>query len=222
MEFPLEQPEPTPRITRREFLKRLIGLSGVGEKATLLDTARLSFWSFTAAIATVPAVLVIEEKTDLLIGNRGSDREREIEQTRDPAFNIIKSSLLHPLGEEAFFRKLPSALIPKNLGNFWKVGIPGSLVFAAAHNIATDSDGMRQMHYDTLPVYQFAFGALYWKLMRERGYMHAVLAHSIVNTLASIPGMSQPRTSEVVTINQPKALPSPTTGSPPVPAGLPY
>ncbi|HEV7424713.1 MAG TPA: hypothetical protein VGO21_06045, partial [Candidatus Paceibacterota bacterium] len=50
------------------------------------------------------------------------------------------------------------------------------------HNIELKKSLELKIH-KSVPLSQFMGGLLYWYLMRERGYSHAVLAHSINNSV---------------------------------------
>jgi len=98
---------------------------------------------------------------------------------------ILLGGVMHPIFEEALFRGLPSLLIsdhPKE--DLWEIGIPISAIFALAHNIKRD-DVTKNITFSTerIPIYQFVSGLFYWKMMRERGFLHAVAAHGTSNII---------------------------------------
>jgi hypothetical protein len=97
--------------------------------------------------------------------------------------DVIAITFAGPLSEETIFRLLPSKIIDylsrnKN-SHWWEVGIPISFLFAFAHNLDFDEEGLK--FQKAIPLSQFMGGLFYWYLMRERGFSHAVLAHSTHN-----------------------------------------
>jgi membrane protease YdiL (CAAX protease family) len=84
-----------------------------------------------------------------------------------------------PVSEEAIFRLVPSATANALglKGNIWEVGAGTSAAFASTHGFKNKDGDI------TLPIPQFTLGMFTWWLQRNRGYTHAVLAHSINNSL---------------------------------------
>lgn len=174
-------------IGRRKFLKRLIGLSGSGEDTSLLDTAKLASTATLITSATTPVAGRLQDTTGVGIGNRGDFEKYEFTRKENMVSRFLMYSGIAPIIEEGLFRFLPSILFPKRLGTLWKVGIPTSAGFAASHNYNEDEETKQwKLYTDTIPIYQFGFGILFWKLMRERGYLHALVGHSVVNTISGL------------------------------------
>lgn len=179
------KPVPEERTSRRTFLRRFIGLSGKGEEASLVDTVKLATAFTLSAIASSPVASAAEEQTGLRInqGSKAHDNTTDL-LLNYPLFFYLAGSVVAPLFEEAVFRLLPSALLPKRLGTMWEVGIPSAATFAVVHNLSfSESTKEPIMNFDAVPAYQFIAGLLFWKLARERGYMHAVVAHSTYNSI---------------------------------------
>lgn len=128
----------------------------------------------------------IFEELKINTGNASlSDEEikRWVEKT--PILPLFTSTMLGPLVEEFAWRALPSSMIDKNDNRInWNVGIPISAIFALSHNLKLKKElpGIEILG-DSIPVTQFMGGLFYWYLMREKGYSHAVMAHSMSNTI---------------------------------------
>lgn len=124
-------------------------------------------------------------------GNAGSDEVEEGEYAhyirsmspRRLFERFIEGSVGYPLAEEAIFRLFPSFLIDtlvgRNKKRYWRVGIPGSVLFGVVHSIGTDPND--NLVLESLPVTQTMGGLFQWYLMREKGFSHAVLAHGAHN-----------------------------------------
>lgn len=111
---------------------------------------------------------------------------------------ILAYVIAYPVGEEAVFRLLPNLFLPKNGKMRWDVGVPVSMLFAAIHNIDDPVEG--KWFQKSIPLTQFVGSLFYWYLIRERGFSHSVLAHSINNAsviaVANIMGqMAQAKSS---------------------------
>lgn len=153
-------------------------------KETILET---SLQMASAVLAQeVFAALKIKHTPDLLESDYGKHL------LNNPALFFSMAAVQAPLFEETLFRLIPSeaaALIKKNpepLGEkseLWKVGIPISAIFALGHNFQPSDEG-RMKYVNSVPLAHFMMGLFFWHLMREKGFNHAVLAHSYNNTLA--------------------------------------
>jgi len=95
---------------------------------------------------------------------------------------VIEGVVLAPVLEEAILRALPSSLIGNNKELRWDIGIPTSALFALAHNFNVDE--FDEIKFEkSIPITQFMSGLFYWYLMRKGGYSHAVLSHSLHNSI---------------------------------------
>lgn len=127
----------------------------------------------------------IFEKLKIEHGNKTLNVEDIIEYFRDkPIDGLLKVGILGPVIEETLFRALPSGLFinKKDAQHRWDIGIPVSLLFALSHNLKQEEWGELQF-VKSVPFSAFIGGLFYWYLMREKGYSHAVMAHSINNTI---------------------------------------
>lgn len=126
----------------------------------------------------------IFEKLKIEHGNQSLSDEKIIEYLRDkPISGLLEAGVLGPIIEEALFRALPASFIDKNdKRNRWEIGIPTSLLFALAHNFKKEESGELQFA-KSVPTSQFMGGLFYWYLMREKGYSHATMAHSMNNAI---------------------------------------
>jgi len=96
-----------------------------------------------------------------------------------------------PLLEEALCRLVPSLMVDMagGKGKQWGVGIPATLAFALFHNVTPAGSGHnnlpigfnKELNLAVVPAAQFVMGLFAWHLMRERGYAHAVVFHSLCN-----------------------------------------
>jgi len=103
--------------------------------------------------------------------------------SRRDVFKIMSSvAISGPALEESIYRLVPSSIANAfdAHGNAWGLGTATSTAFALAHGIKNKDGDM------VLPVPQLGLGMFAWWLQRNRGYTHALLAHSIVNTPFSI------------------------------------
>ena len=95
----------------------------------------------------------------------------------------MQRSFLLFLFPKTIFHLLPSKIIDQfskdKKSHWWEVGILVSLLFGFAHNLDFDEGGLK--FQKAMPLSQFMGGLFYWYLMRERGFSHAVLAHSTHN-----------------------------------------
>lgn len=101
-----------------------------------------------------------------------------------PVEGIIKYGILGPAIEEYAYRLFPSVdFIDKNDKSIrWDVGIPSAAIFALVHNIKGDEFNHLKLR-KSVPLTHFIGGLFYWYLMREKGFSHAVLAHSMNNSI---------------------------------------
>lgn len=89
---------------------------------------------------------------------------------------------IKPLTEEIMFRLLPSKFLAgKSKEIRWDIGIPTAAIFALRHTYGEDALGKLQF-VKTIPLSQFVGGLFYWYLMRQRGFSHAWLGHSVNNS----------------------------------------
>ena len=126
----------------------------------------------------------IFEKLKIENENKSLSDEEIIECLRDrPISSLFATGVLAPVIEEALFRALPSAFIDENdKQHRWDIGIPTSLLFALVHNFKKEESGELRF-LKVVPINQFMGGLFYWYLMREKGYSHATMAHSMNNAI---------------------------------------
>lgn len=148
---------------------------------SLFDTAKETI-VFTAANA---AIHVTVEKLGIPV--TGADERTKKIIIEKPALFMLEAAVAAPLIEESIFRLAPNLLLnlllkdgPKS--ERWGLGIPISLLFAYAHNF-TDEGAEGKLKFDKgkFPLSHFIAGLYLWKMMRERGFLHAVIAHSTNN-----------------------------------------
>jgi len=113
-----------------------------------------------------------------------------------------------PLVEEPLFRWLPNyAFTRTDKGNAWEVGVPSTAIFALLHNYRKDKETGKYDWEKSIPLHQFAGGLLYWKLMRENGLSHSIVAHAMANitagTLCSLSARKYPKLWEKENKNTP-------------------
>jgi len=104
--------------------------------------------------------------------------ERIANLPRRKVFGAILSVVItYPAIEEGIFRAAPSAAA--NFlgveGTNWALGAGTSAAFASIHGFKTKTGETM------LPLPQFTLGMITWWLQRNRGYSHALLAHSVNN-----------------------------------------
>lgn len=112
-------------------------------------------------------------------GNQSIDREAFMKSLQNfSVADMMGKGVLGPAAEEYLLRLLPSHLIANSEGNAWRFGIPLALLFAGSHDIQIRGDSKNLLLVNALPLNIFLGGCFYWYLMREKGFNHAVLAHS--------------------------------------------
>lgn len=123
------------------------------------------------------------EKLGIPHGNAAMDNDKLLKQLQEqPLATYANLCIAAPIAEELVFRLFPSHSVGEAQGLHMEAGIPSSAIFSLIHNIHKD-DYKKLELAKTVPVVQFIDGLFYWYLMREKGYDHAVLAHSINNTV---------------------------------------
>ncbi|MDQ5969043.1 MAG: hypothetical protein QG579_200 [Patescibacteria group bacterium] len=114
-----------------------------------------------------------------------SNNEKFITALKEKPFSMLfNANVVGPFSEETMFRLVPSLFVGSE-GNKWGAGIPAAILFGLLHNVDKDSFGEIKFN-STIPLSEFMGGIFYWYLIRHRGFDHAVLAHSINNTTASL------------------------------------
>ncbi len=121
-------------------------------------------------------------------GNQSLNPKLVLAYLRDyPISGVLEAGILGPAVEEAIFRALPSVIIDrfvdtKDNRSRWEVGIPTSVLFALYHNFKKGESGEWEF-IKSVTMSQFMSGLFYWYLMREKGYSHTLLAHSMNNAI---------------------------------------
>lgn len=187
------KPAAEKRISRRSFIKRVIGLSGDGGEASLLDTAKLSVAFWVGIVATGPVLLQIEEYTNIKTRNTKLTETVFRLVREDPLGTFFLGSFVGPVAEEVAFRIMPSFALSQlsKEGDMWRVGIPSSLIFASLHSLEGDENGQIS-GFNSVPIQESGVGMFLWKLARQRGYLHPLLAHSILNSMSLTLGFILP------------------------------
>lgn len=104
--------------------------------------------------------------------------------TRGDINKVLKYVILPPIGEETLARLAPSMIVD-HIGASsqapW-VGILSSLLFAFSHNFVGNDEMTGDPILSTkIPISQFIVGVLLWRLMREKGFSHALMSHTLYN-----------------------------------------
>lgn len=98
---------------------------------------------------------------------------------------LIGANIAAPIIEELDDRLLPSVL----LGRHWGVGVLTSARFAFGHGQLKTSleDSRLQVNVDIsrFPIHYFIGGLYLWNVFKNRGYLHAVVAHSTYNLIGT-------------------------------------
>lgn len=151
--------------------------------ASLSDTATQTLLYTLSEFVSAPIVRALR----IPIGNSGISEKVLREFMEKPLYKLLLDvGVETPLLEEAIFRALPQLLVKnKTREDLWNVGIPTSVLFALVHNMKHDEEGNEIVFAtDRIPLYQFISGLFLWKLMRERGLPHSILAHGVNNSAA--------------------------------------
>ncbi len=135
--------------------------------ATVLESAAV--WAGRQATAAV-----VQRATGVRLGH-GWHNSRLGKRFNKPAVAVATGLVLAPVLEELVVRKIPSDVLDKqgSNGSQKAVGTAVAAVFAVGH-----------AGKEAIPVPQFIGGLNYWRLMRHRGYKHAVVAHATQNALS--------------------------------------
>lgn len=104
--------------------------------------------------------------------------------TRGDINKVLKYVILPPIGEETLARLAPSMIVD-HIGASsqapW-VGILSSLLFAFSHNFVGNDEMTGDPILSTkIPISQFIVGVFLWRLMREKGFSHALMSHTLYN-----------------------------------------
>lgn len=144
------------------------------KKKTYFDT----FKETNVLLAAEFFTSFILEKFGIKSGISGSEEIGKFIRENSLPTIIGEMGIFVPVLEEIIFRLSPSALLSffGQKGSQWKFGIPISAIFAACHGLKTPEGNVK------IPLPQLASGLYLWKLIRERGFLHASLSHSTVNT----------------------------------------
>lgn len=153
------------------------------ENRSLFDTFRDTSLLMTSEFISAPILSALK----IPVGNALLDGETMDKIMKMP---YLKMTLLFggvsPVLEETLFRALPNFLFWEcSKNDNWQLGLPVSILFALYHNITTDKlNGRLTIAKNKIPLYQFINGLFFWKMIRERGFPHAVAAHGTINTIA--------------------------------------
>lgn len=150
------------------------------ERATHFDTAKESIVLNTAWTG----VRIVTDKLRIPFGNAYFE-----EQKKKAFFDksvkslLFESAIAAPVLEEGFFRYVPSRILDAlGIGETaWGVGVTTSTIFALVHNFTPSPESKKFGFSKRIPAGQFLFGMYFWKMMRERGFSHAVLSHIVMN-----------------------------------------
>lgn len=170
--------------------------SSMNESPSIIHTVFESQAVLAAELIAAPLV----EKMGIKVGNAYIEKlVEDAKQDAAPpqldnstvATVLLAAGVVQPIREELIFRGLPQLFLRKRPGNQWKVGIPSALAFAFSHNLIKDrTTGRYSLTLNRIPLPQFASGLYYWKIMRERGFIHAPVAHVSMNSaMMSVVGL---------------------------------
>lgn len=184
----VEKQEPVPKETPVTEPKPEISTEAQGLKTEKTEDKENSFAETAIEQSLMMGAKYIAnaifEKLKIEHGNKSLRDEEIIEYLKDkPISGLLMVGALGPVIEEALFRALPTGFIDKNdKRSRWEIGIPTSLLFALTHNLKKEESGELQFT-KSIPISQFMGGLFYWYLMREKGYIHATMAHSMNNAI---------------------------------------
>jgi len=127
----------------------------------------------------------VVKKAGFKVGNANVEEIKQ--QFRDaPIDTTIMVCAIAPATEEALFRLIPSgfaSLFSKDKNSAAiGIGTASSLLFAFTHNIIKENGKTKIAK--NIPISHFLGGMFYWHLVRQKGFSHAVLAHSSNNAAA--------------------------------------
>ncbi len=151
------------------------------EKTTHFDTTKESIVLNTAWTG----VRMLTDKLHIPFGNaQFEEHKKEAFFDKSAKTLLFEGAIVAPTLEESFFRYVPSKILDAlGIGETaWSVGVPVSTAFALLHNLTLDPESKKFGFSKRIPAGQFLFGMYFWKMMRERGFSHALLAHSVMNT----------------------------------------
>ena len=169
------------RMNRRAFFKAAKD-SIVGDVRSLPGTAieSLIFTTFLNA----PLTVLTDTLGSASFMNNASPSEEMVCKAVQAPGGIMDLTITGPIEEEVASRFLPGTLIAKN----WRVGILSSIGFAYMHQVkgVRYENGSIQAGIDTLypSIPHFASGLYFWKVFKDRGLLHSIVAHAANNTLA--------------------------------------
>lgn len=164
--------------SRRSMLRMFVGLEGTRGRIPFKKTLNQSIICTSGIIGATVAFESLGVKT----GNSFADKKLGTD-INWKTFGIAVG--LMPLREEGIFRVIPSILLSRFRDTLWPVGVIDAAIFAGSHNIQIDENGKDYLATKRVPLQQFALGMFFWKLARERGYLHAILAH-VTNNFVSL------------------------------------
>ncbi len=146
-----------------------------------------TFIEQTLMMAAKEVVSLVFTKLGIEHGNKAHPPEELLQKLKEkPIEEFLDIAVLGPLAEELVFRATPSgitsAVFNDKNNKAWGVGITTSAIFAAVHNLK-DVDGKTTFVTNSIPITQFMGGIFYWYLIRERGFSHSIMAHSMNNTV---------------------------------------
>lgn len=176
---PAEEDQLLPKPRQEESMQK---------EPTLADTAVISALYSLSELISLPIIKALK----IPVGTAGSVCISDEMMRADFEAHLYKTllslSVVDPMTEEVIFRALPSFITDVIKGQsrevLWEVGIPVAGIFALYHNVGKDKDTEKTIFVrDKIPLRQFAGGLFFWYLMRERGFPHAVVAHSITNSI---------------------------------------
>lgn len=173
------------KTTRRAFLRRVIGLGPNGKslKYTVAESILVLIGTTAISLAAENIGLPIGDTQSNMIGSSDTLEEFVKNRPLEAGVQMIGTS---PLKEEAVFRLVPSSMLDlasASKGVRWGIGGLSSALFAAIHNQYFEKKtNQPRFRTDVIPLQQLFGGAYFWKLMRERGYLHALAAHAVSNS----------------------------------------
>lgn len=106
----------------------------------------------------------------------GETEHELIDNLNHPLRYLVDGVIIAPLFEEPMHRLIPSTILGKHRRHV-AAAVLSAAVFAYSHNI-TAAGGFETKK---VPLHQFVGGLLYWEIMQDRGFKHALVAHATRN-----------------------------------------
>lgn len=152
--------------------------SDTAEKAALLLSSNVLLGHIAKTAGITTGNVSLQRQAANQLGHEERMQQFARLARRDILDAIFAIGVKGPIIEEGIFRLIPSKVsnVLGVKGNAWPVGILTSAAYARIH--ARNPEGTIR----SIPFQQFNLGLLTWWLQRNRGFTHALFAHSVNNT----------------------------------------